>query len=160
MESGKWKMENRVYAQIPFLCFTLLEQMDAEILAAGGIVIDGAIGEPRVLLVHRPRYDDWSLPKGKLNSGEGLEAAAVREVREETGLECRIIREVATVRYSYRTRKRGHFKPKVVHYYLMEPVSGEIRVPGDEVDRALWLELAEALEKLTYEQDRKLLASI
>jgi 8-oxo-dGTP pyrophosphatase MutT (NUDIX family) len=134
--------------------------METEILAAGGIVIDHAIGGLRVLLVHRPKYDDWSLPKGKLDSGETFEAAAVREVKEETGLECRILREFATIRYGYRTRKKGREKPKVVQYFLMEPVSGDIRVPGDEVDRAMWFDIDQAAEKLSYEQDRKLLASI
>ena len=123
-------------------------------------MIDRAIGGPRVLLVHRPKYDDWSFPKGKLDSGETFEAAAVREVREETGLECRIIRQVATIQYSYRTGKKGHVKPKVVHYFLMERVSGDVRVPGHEVDQALWFDFDQAAEKLSYLQDRKLLASI
>jgi len=132
--------------------------MDTEILAAGGVIIDSAIGGPRVLLVHRPRYDDWSFPKGKLDPGETFEGAALREVREETGLECRIIRELTTIRY--RTRNRGLLKPKAVQYFLMERVGGNIRVPGDEVDRARWFDLDKAAEKLSYEQDRKLLASI
>jgi 8-oxo-dGTP pyrophosphatase MutT (NUDIX family) len=135
-------------------------QMDNEILAAGGIVIDHSIGVRRVLLVHRPKYDDWSFPKGKLDSGEDFEAAAVREVREETGLECRIIREVATIRYSYRTSKKGRVRPKVVHYFVMEPVSGDIRVPGHEVDRAKWFDFDRAADKLSYRHDRKLLATI
>ena len=128
-------------------------------LAAGGIVIDNATGAPRVLLVHRPRYDDWSFPKGKLDAGETVEQAALREVREETGLECRIIRELATLRYRYRTHSKGRLRPKAVHYFLMQPVSGDIRVPGDEVDRAEWFDFDEAAGKLSYEQDRKLLVA-
>jgi len=132
--------------------------MDTEILAAGGIVIDYENPEPRVLLVHRPRYDDWSFPKGKLDKGETVEAAALREVQEETGLWCRIIQKIAIIRYL--TEKKKRLRPKAVHYFLMEYVSGDIRVPGDEVDRADWFEFEEATRELSYEQDRKLLESI
>jgi 8-oxo-dGTP pyrophosphatase MutT (NUDIX family) len=134
--------------------------MHTAILAAGGIVIDNETGTPRVLLVHRPSYDDWSFPKGKLDLGETVEEAALREVREETGLECRIIRELATTRYGYQTRNKGRLRPKAVHYFLMERVSGDIQVPVDEVDRAEWFDFDEAARKLSYEQDRKLLASL
>ena len=134
--------------------------MDEEIQAAGGIVIDDEAEMPRVLLVHRPRYDDWSFPKGKLDPGETFEQAAIREVKEETGLKCRIIRELATMRYGYKTRNKGRIKPKAVHYFLMERVSGKVRVPGEEVDRASWLSIDRALRKLSYEQDRNLLGSL
>jgi 8-oxo-dGTP pyrophosphatase MutT (NUDIX family) len=140
-------------------CFSV-PVMETEILAAGGVVIDHASAGLRLLLVHRPKYDDWSFPKGKLDSGETFEAAAVREVREETGLECRILRAFATITYGYRTRKKGREKPKVVHYFLMEPVSGHLRAPGEEVDRAMWFDIHQAAEKLSYEQDRRLLALI
>ena len=123
--------------------------MDTERLAAGGIVIDYGPPGPRVLLVHRPRYDDWSFPKGKLEEGETVEEAALREVREETGLECRIIRELAVARYNYQTRNKG-LKPKAVHYFLMERLS-------DEVDRVEWLELDQAARRLSYVRDRGLL---
>ena len=132
--------------------------MTSEILAAGGVVIDEESGAPRVLLVHRPRYDDWSFPKGKLDPGETFEQAAVREVKEETGLKCRIIRELPTLRY--RVQTKGELRPKVVHYFLMERVRGKIRVPGAEVDKAAWFDLDTAARKLSYERDRKLLASI
>jgi len=134
--------------------------MDTEILAAGGIVIDKETGTPRVLLVHRPSYDDWSFPKGKLEPGETIEEAALREVREETGLDCRIIRKLATLRYRHRTRKEGRLRPKAVHYFLMETVRGAVRVAGEEVDRAEWVDFDEAAGRLSYEQDRKLLASL
>jgi len=133
--------------------------MATEKLAAGGLIIDGNSGPSRVLLVHRPRYDDWSFPKGKLESGETFEQAALREVKEETGLECRIISKLAIIRYNYRTEKKG-LRPKAVHYFLMEHIAGIIEVPGDEIDRAEWFKLADAAKKLSYEQDRGLLASI
>ena len=134
--------------------------MGTEILAAGGIVIDTGTGTPRILLVHRPRYDDWSFPKGKLDPGETFERAALREVEEETGLVCRIIREVETMRYGYRTPNKGPIKPKVVHYFLMERVSGDIHVPVQEVDQAVWFDIDKAVLKLSYDRDRKLLASL
>lgn len=134
--------------------------MDTEKLAAGGIVIDHTTETPRVLLVHRPRYDDWSFPKGKLDAGETVEEAALREVREETGLECVIIRRLAVTRYNYRTRNQGRLKPKAVHYFLMQCLRGDIQVPGDEVDLAGWFEFDEAARKLSYAQDRKLLALV
>jgi 8-oxo-dGTP pyrophosphatase MutT (NUDIX family) len=134
--------------------------MDTEKLAAGGIVIEYATGTPRVLLVHRPGYDDWSFPKGKLEAGETVEEAALREVREETGLECRLIRQLAVTRYKYRTRNKGRLKPKAVHYFLMECLRGDIQVPGEEVDRAEWFEFDEATRKLSYAQDRELLALV
>lgn len=132
--------------------------MKPEILAAGGIVIDDAeTGIPRVLLVHRPAYDDWSFPKGKQDPGETLEQTALREVREETGLDCRIIRGLAILRYNYRTRSKGRLRPKAVHYFLMKPVSGVVQVPGEEVDLAEYFDFDEAARKLSYEQDRRLL---
>lgn len=131
--------------------------MEKHILAAGGIIIDESTDSRRVLLVHRPRYDDWSFPKGKLDPGETVEEAALREVREETGLKCRIVRKLTVGRYHHRTRHKGRLKPKEVHYFLMERLNRRIKVPGDEVDLAEWVELDEASRRLTYAQDKKLL---
>ena len=133
--------------------------MTSEILAAGGVVVDNKATPPRVLLVHRPRYDDWSFPKGKLDPGETVEEAALREVLEETGIRCRIVRKIDTLRYSYQTSK-GRRRPKVVHYFLMDPLTDEIRVPGAEVDRADWLDFETALRTLSYKRDRELLKSL
>ena len=161
--------------------------------AAGGVVRDE---DGRVLLVHRPRYDDWTLPKGKLDPDETFEQAALREVQEETGLRCTLGRELATT--TYRDNKD---RPKVVRYWLMEvekgqggapptfatpqsgqrgapppfatpqsgqrgasptfatPQGGEFE-PNDEVDEVCWLPLAEAVEALTYDRDREVLARL
>ena len=133
--------------------------MTSEILAAGGVVVDNKATPPRVLLVHRPRYDDWSFPKGKLDPGETVEEAALREVLEETGIRCKIVRKIDTLRYSYQTSK-GRRRPKVVHYFLMDPLTDEIRVPGAEVDRADWLDFETAVRMLSYKRDRELLKSL
>ena len=121
---------------------------DAEVLAAGGLVLrDG-----KVAIVHRPRYDDWSLPKGKLDKGESFEECALREVEEETGLTCRLDHRLGDT--SYRDRKD---RAKLVRYFAMEPVSGEF-APNDEVDELVWLEPQEALGRLSYDFDRELVS--
>jgi 8-oxo-dGTP diphosphatase len=118
--------------------------------AAGGVVMrDGLLA-----LVHRPEYDDWTLPKGKLDRGESFEDAALREVVEETGLRCRLMRELPEVEYEVRGR------PKVVRYWLMEVEDETPFVAGDEVDEVRWVEPAEALSLLTYERDRDVLRAV
>ena len=118
--------------------------------AAGGVVIrDGLIA-----LVHRPKYDDWSLPKGKLDEGESWEDAALREVEEEIGVRARLVRPLDPVRY--RTSKG---RDKEVRYWVMEPVSGEF-TPNDEVDDVRWLTPDEARSALSYEADRTLIESL
>jgi 8-oxo-dGTP pyrophosphatase MutT (NUDIX family) len=112
--------------------------------AAGGIVVrDG-----RVLVVHRPRYDDWSLPKGKLKLGESWEAAALREVSEETGLRCELGELVGSTRYGL----------KEVRYFTMT-CDGEPRAQN-EVDEVRWVPLAKVAELLTYERDVELLSRL
>jgi 8-oxo-dGTP diphosphatase len=123
------------------------------IRAAGGVVLREGDGEAQVLLVHRPCYDDWSLPKGKALDGESDEDCALREVREETGLECSLGGELPTVSYT----SKGH--PKRVRYWLMEPQGGEF-TPHREVDEVEWIALREAGERLTYAHDRTLLESV
>jgi 8-oxo-dGTP diphosphatase len=125
----------------------------ASVQAAGGVVARrDPGGQIRVALVHRPRYDDWSLPKGKLGAGEDWEAAALREVREETGLECRAGEELPAVEYLDAKGRR-----KLVRYWLMAPIAGESAAPfepTDEVDEMRWCEPDEAAALLTYERDR------
>lgn len=126
--------------------------------AAGGIVVRRASdGRPQVLLVHRPRYDDWSLPKGKADAGESDEQTALREVEEETGLRCTL--GVAAGRTRYRDSKG---RDKVVRYWMMEPepeaAAADAFVANDEVDALHWCSVTEATGMLTYSHDRKLLA--
>lgn len=120
--------------------------------AAGGIVFQRTGDEPlQVLLVHRPKYDDWTIPKGKNAPGETDECAALREVEEETGLRCDLLYELPRSRYRDARGRR-----KVVRYWAMRPVAGEF-APHDEVDEARWLPLAEAEPALSYERDRTVL---
>jgi 8-oxo-dGTP diphosphatase len=126
---------------------------DAPIRAAGGVVWRAAKrGGREVLLVHRPKYDDWSLPKGKADPGEKAEDTALREVEEETGLRCRLGDEVGATRY-----RDSEGRPKVVRYWMMEPKSSAKFVPNHEVDAVRWCPLGEATSLLSYAHDRELL---
>ena len=127
---------------------------DADVAAAGGVVLRDGEDGTEVAVVHRPRYDDWSLPKGKLEPGEEWEAAALREVEEETGLRCELGRELPSARY--RDRKG---RDKLVRWWLMRPLEGEF-VPGDEVDELRWLDRDRALELLHFEHDRDLVRAL
>ncbi len=112
------------------------------IRAAGGLVVrDG-----RVLLVHRPKYDDWTFPKGKLERDESWEDAALREVEEETSLRCELGDYVASTHYE----SRG--ESKEVRYFRL--TSEDEAVAQNEVDEVWWATVDEALEILTYEHDR------
>ena len=123
--------------------------------AAGGLVRRrGDNGHDEILLVHRPAYDDWSFPKGKLEEGEREEDAAVREVEEETGLRCRLEGEAATTHY-----RDARGRPKTVWYWLMEPVSGTLAA-ANEVDEVRFVPIDEARELLTYARDVELLDSV
>jgi len=126
----------------------------AEVKASGGVVWRRDERGLEVALVHRPRYDDWSFPKGKLDAGEGWEEAALREVEEEVGLRCRLGHELPPT--SYRDNKG---RSKVVRYWMMEPLGGEF-VPSDEVDEIRWLPASEAAKLLSYEHDRELLREV
>lgn len=127
----------------------------APVQAAGGVVLRGEDDEAEVAVVHRPRHDDWSFPKGKLDPGETFEEAALREVREETGLTCRLGPELAFARYQ---DNKG--RPKIVRYWLMAVVDDPGFEPNDEVDELRWLTPAEATGLLTYARDRELVAGL
>lgn len=126
-----------------------------QVRAAGGLVVrERDDGTREVAIVHRPRYDDWSLPKGKLHPGESWEEGALREVEEETGLRCELGDELESATYLDRKGRR-----KQVRYWLMRPLDGDFE-PGDEVDELLWVGLAEAPATLGYEHDRRLAAAL
>ena len=122
---------------------------EPQVFAAGGIVVRDA----KTCLVHRPRYDDWSFPKGKLDPGESFETAAHREVLEETGLDCELGAFVDDVRY-----RDAKGRAKLVRYWVMHPTHDEADfTPNNEIDEIRWLGLDEARRQLTYRHDRELL---
>jgi len=111
-------------------------------------------GTVEVLLVHRPRYGDWSFPKGKLEPGETDEQAALREVEEETSLRCELGAELPST--SYRDSK---LRQKTVRYWALGPVDGSA-APKNEVDEVRWLPLPEAERLLSYDRDVRVLHAL
>jgi 8-oxo-dGTP pyrophosphatase MutT (NUDIX family) len=121
------------------------------IRAAGGIVIRPvANGRFEVACIFREARGDWTFPKGKLDPAETFEQAALREVWEETGMTCEVIRFAGSTNYTHR---KG--KPKIVAYYLMSVGTGEF-APNDEVDELVWLALEQVREHLTWDRDQEL----
>jgi 8-oxo-(d)GTP phosphatase len=123
------------------------------VIPAAGAVLwrsNGSPAESLVAVVHRPRYDDWSLPKGKVDRGETEPVAAVREVLEETGYASELGRWLAAVSYPL---EHGH---KKVQYWSARALGGDF-TPNGEVDELLWLPTADALKRLQYPHDRKVL---
>lgn len=125
----------------------------AEVLAAGGVVLRRLEDRTELAVVHRPKYDDWSLPKGKLEPGESFDDAALREVEEETGLKCRLLDGLGATSYEDHKGRR-----KVVLWWLMEPLR-RVAEPDEEVDAMRWMPIGEAARNLTYELDRRLLGA-
>jgi 8-oxo-dGTP diphosphatase len=120
--------------------------------AAGGLVIRRQQGALQLAVVRRPAHEDWSFPKGKLEEGETFEEAARREVEEETGMSCRLVRFIGHTEYLDR---KG--RPKAVAYWVMEAKGGSF-TPNFEVDELRWVDLNEANRLLTYPRDRELVA--
>jgi 8-oxo-dGTP diphosphatase len=122
------------------------------IRAAGGLITRrGRDGGIELLVVHRPKYDDWSLPKGKLDEGETDEEAALREVEEETGYRCTLGEELPTVEYLDRDGRQ-----KRVRYWRMQIVAEGPWSPNKEIDDRRWIPIDEADTLLTYAADRGL----
>ncbi len=123
--------------------------------AAGGLVWRSGDAGKELVLVHRPAYDDWSFPKGKLNEGESEVQAALREVEEEIGVRCALGRDLGTISY---VDSRG--RPKTVRYWEMTIADpGRLR-PSNEVDDAIWVTLADAEAMLSYRHDRDMIDRI
>jgi 8-oxo-dGTP diphosphatase len=127
-----------------------LGDQQPDIAAAGGVLVRGGVRGREVAVIHRPKYMDWSLPKGKLERGEDWLQAGLREVEEETGYRCEASIELPRVSYLDRKGRR-----KLVRYWLMEPVDGGFE-PHGEVDELRWASRDEAEGLLTYPHDREL----
>ena len=121
--------------------------------AGGGVVWRDDAGATEVLLVHRPKYDDWSFPKGKQDAGESDVETALREVEEETGFRCALGPELTSTSY---VDRKG--RPKTVRYWLMTIEDGSF-TPTDEVDELRWVTPAQARWLLSYDRDRDVLAA-
>lgn len=125
----------------------------AKTISAAGAVLwrpNGNPDAPEIALIHRPRYDDWSLPKGKVDPGETEPVTAIREVCEETGYTAHLGRRLGSVSYSVEQGK------KKVRYWAARQIHGEFR-PNDEVDELKWLPVRAAIKKVDYPHDRKVL---
>jgi len=131
----------------------ILEVTDVNVIrAAGGVVCrSNGSGKTQIVVVHRPGYDDWTLPKGKVDPDETAEECALREVREETGYKCELGRPLGCTAY---VDRRG--RNKVACYWVMHVISGRFRA-GGEVDRMVWMSVADAIKRLTYTRDKTLL---
>jgi len=130
---------------------------DVPIVAAGGVVWRVTTGRLEVAVIHRPRYDDWSFPKGKLQPGEDRLAAAIREVGEETGFSVMSTEPIGDTRY---VKVTAHgYRHKVVSWWAMHAFEGEFEA-SDEVDALRWLAPSEADATLTRETDRMLLVRV
>lgn len=123
--------------------------------SSGGAVISMREGAPHVALIATRGRTRWGLPKGAVTDGETSEAAALREVREETGIEAKIVRPLDTIEYFFRAGDT--LIQKRVDFYLMEYVAGELEPQLSEVDDVEWVELRSALARASFESERKLL---
>jgi 8-oxo-dGTP pyrophosphatase MutT (NUDIX family) len=127
---------------------------DEVVRAAGGVVWRLTPSGAEVLLIHRPKYDDWSLPKGKADPGEDDLGCALREVREETGLACEPTQPLGSTEY---TTRKG--RPKVVRFWAMRVLRGEF-APNSEVDEVRWIPLREVAAYLTYDREKEVVAGL
>jgi 8-oxo-(d)GTP phosphatase len=128
-----------------------------ELTSAGGVVVRRAGDNWETLVLHRISPGEWRLPKGKMHTGETLEATAMREVAEETGLPAELASYVCATSYSYSTRREGQVN-KTVHYYLMR-VSREapLQLEARNFDVGRWLPLDAAIECLSFESEKHVL---
>jgi 8-oxo-dGTP pyrophosphatase MutT (NUDIX family) len=127
---------------------------NARATSAGGVVHREQAGRTQILLVHRRTPHLWALPKGTPDGGETLEETALREVREETGVDVQVEEPLGSITYFFvRQRTRFH---KTVHFFLMQPIGGSIEQHDHEFDEVRWFQLEEAPEVMTYVTEREI----
>ncbi len=132
-------------------------------VSAGGLVVqDRADGRWGLLIARRSATGklQWTLPKGGIEPGEAVEDAAVREVREETGIHAAIVAALGVVDYWFVWRPDGVRYHKFVHYYLMRPVHGHLHERDDEAEHVAWLPLDQALQRMAHLNERNLVAGV
>ena len=129
-----------------------MESETRRVVSAGGVIFRVVNDEFEVALISRRRV--WCLPKGLIEKGETVEEAALREVREETGLEGEIVEKIGEINYNF---FRGKRYSKTVHFFLLKCVGGSVRNHDFEADRVKWFRTSEALRVLTYVNERKIL---
>lgn len=125
--------------------------------SAGGVVYRANGEGYEFVAVQRARHGDWSLPKGHIEAGESHEQAALREVKEETGIDARIVSLIGEVVYFYRRPRQGGLTRKTVYHFLMEASSHELCGPNWEVSEARWVPIAQADSLLSYENDKRII---
>lgn len=123
-------------------------------MSAGGVVYRERDGRVEIVLVARPAHGLWALPKGTPEAGETVEATALREVREETGLTVVIVREITSIHYRYAITSENVLVQKVVHHFLFEPVGGDVTLHDHEYDVVDWVDIHEAPGRMTYANER------
>jgi 8-oxo-dGTP diphosphatase len=121
--------------------------------SAGGVVYRRTENGYDIVAVQRARHEDWSLPKGHIEAGESREQAALREVKEETGLDAQIVGDLGEVVYFYRRKNEGLVR-KSVYHFLMEATSDKLGNPNWEVSEIRWVPITEAHTLLSYENDK------
>jgi 8-oxo-dGTP pyrophosphatase MutT (NUDIX family) len=127
-------------------------------VSAGGVAYRRQDDRIEVVLISVGERGRWQLPKGMIDESESIEAAAMREVREETGLETEMVRSIDKVEYWFYSKSggRGTRFHKVVHFYLLYCLSGDVRDHDDEVNEARWFEISEAIEALTFPNEKNI----
>lgn len=123
-------------------------------VSAGGVVYRRNGEHIEIVLVARPKYQLWALPKGTPEPGETIEETAIREVVEETGLQVRIDREIGSISYWYAIADEKVRVHKVVHHYLMTPTGGDVSLHDHEYDVVDWFDIHEALARMSYQNER------
>ncbi|MCM8778609.1 MAG: NUDIX hydrolase [Candidatus Omnitrophica bacterium] len=125
--------------------------------SAGGVIFRERGGRIEVALISRNNHTIWCLPKGNIEKGESVEEAAKRETKEETGLDGELLQKINTIHYFYSSKKENLRFSKTVDFFLFRYLKGDIKEHDWEVDSVEWLEIEEAIKKLTYKSERETL---
>lgn len=128
-----------------------------KIVSAGGVVFWKSNNNILVCIVKRKGKNVWILPRGRIEENENMEETVVREVKEETGIISKVIRKIGVVKYNYYSPYDKTFYDKEVHFYLLKISRQEKFLPNNEIQDRLWVTVEEALNKLSYEKEKKIL---